>query len=752
MKREDDTAAATPSCCGGAKAPEPEPVHSCCHGHDAPPPRATARFFCPMCPGVESDTPGDCPKCGMALESNPAWRPAHGAPGAADDELRDLSMRLRICAALALPVFVAGMAHLFPALAQQPWADGPVSRWMQFVLSTPVVLWGGWPFFRRGWRSLVTRRFNMWTLISVGVGAAYLASAAAMLAPGIFPHTMRHHGGVPVYFEAAAVIIALVLAGQVLELRARNRTGDALRALLDLAPPVARRVRDGVDEEVPLAGVMPGDLLRVRPGEKIPVDGVLVEGRSSVDESMVTGEPLPVVRQPGDRVTGGTVNGAGGFIMRAERVGGETLLARIVQLVAEAQRSRAPAQALADKVSAIFVPAVFACAGVAFAAWWWLGPEPRLAHALVNAVAVLIIACPCALGLATPMAIMVGVGRGAQAGVLFRDAEAIEALGKADMLVMDKTGTLTEGRPALAAIEPAPGFTADELLRMTAAVEQPSEHPLASAIVAAAKASGLAISAARDFQSVTGCGVAGKVDGREVAVGTADFLAQRGCTPADAAHAAAMQDGGRTVVFCAIDGRFAGLLAAEDPIKPSAPDSIRELRALGLTLHMLTGDNARTASAVARRLGIESLEANASPASKIAAIRARRSAGSVVAMAGDGVNDAPALAAADVGIAMGTGTDVAMQSAGITLLKGDLRGIARAVRLSRATTRNIRQNLLFAFLYNALGIPLAAGALYPAFGWQLSPMIAGAAMSLSSLSVITNALRLRRVDLSPHSR
>ena len=737
-----------------------------------------------MCAGVESDKPGDCPKCGMALELNPAWVPAlesyytcpmhpeirQAGPGdcpkcgmalerktaapvedEGSDELRDMTRRLWICAALALPVFVAAMAHLFPAVVRQPWAIGSVSRWMQFALSTPVVLWGGWPFFRRGWRSLVTRHFNMWTLISVGVGAAFVTSAVAMLAPQIFPHTMSHGGHVPIYFEAAAVIIVLVLLGQVLELRARSRTGNALKALLNLAPPVAQRIRDGAASEIPLEEVAVGDLLRVRPGDKIPVDGSVSEGSSAVDESMITGEPIPVEKHAGDPVTGGTVNGTGGFAMRAERIGRDTLLAQIVQLVGDAQRSRAPIQGLADKVSGIFVPVVLAAALITFVAWWSFGPEPRFAHALVNAVAVLIIACPCALGLATPMSIMVGVGRGAQAGVLVKNAEALEALEKVTTLVVDKTGTLTEGKPKVVEITPVAGVSVDELLRCVASVEQSSEHPLAAAIVSEAKVQNLSLVSANDFQSVTGGGVFGRVSGREVAIGKSGFLEGRGVSGLAVliAQAGALQEKGSTVIFAAFDGVAAGLVAVADPIKPAAAEAIRELHALGLKIHMLTGDNRRTADSVARELGIDSVEAEASPASKIDRVHTLRASGESVAMAGDGVNDAPALAAANVGIAMGTGTDVAMQSAGITLVKGDLRGIARAIRLSRATLGNIRQNLFFAFIYNALGVPLAAGAFYPFFGWLLSPMLAGVAMSFSSVSVVMNALRLRHANLTP---
>lgn len=734
-----------------------------------------------MCPGVASDSPGDCPKCGMALERNPTWMPPASAAatytcpmhpevlsdqpgdcpkcgmalelvaaGPEDDaELRDMTLRLQIGTALTLPVFVLAMVHLIPALAHQSWADSDASRWVQFALSTPVVLWAGWPFFRRGWRSLASGHLNMFTLIAIGVGAAYLFSAVAMLAPGIFPHAMQHGGKVAIYFEAAAVIIVLVLLGQVLELRARARTGGAIKALLDLAPPTARRVAAGEDQIIPLDQVQVGDSLRVVPGDKVPVDGVVVEGRSSVEESMITGEPLPVEKSVGHTVTGGTVNGTGSFVLRAERVGSDTLLGQIVKMVAEAQRSRAPIQALADRVAGIFVPAVLAVSLITFVAWLWIGPEPRLAHAIVNAVAVLIIACPCALGLATPMSIMVGVGRGAQEGVLVKNAEALERLEKITTLVVDKTGTLTEGRPRLVDVLPAEGFDAKELLRLAASLERSSEHPLAAAIVQGAKEQTLEIGPVQGFRSVTAGGVLGSVAGRPVIVGKPDFLRSEsvaGLEPLEAA-AAKLQEAGRTAVFVAVDGRPAGILAVADPIKPTTADAIRELHALGIKLVMLTGDNRRTAAAVANQLGLDAVEAGVEPAGKVAHVKRLRAEGNHVAMAGDGINDAPALSEAEVGIAMGTGTDVAMQSADITLVKGDLRGIAKAIRLSRATMRNIRQNLFFAFLYNALGIPVAAGLLYPFFGLLLSPILAGAAMSLSSVSVISNALRLRRARL-----
>ncbi|HSP42914.1 MAG TPA: copper-translocating P-type ATPase [Luteolibacter sp.] len=730
----------TPSCCGGHGH----------HGHETVKPSAAAKYFCPMCPGVESDKPGDCPVCGMALERNPAWRGESADDEDDNAELRDMTRRFKIATLLTLPVFLLAMAHLIPSATIQSLADGAVSRWLQFALSTPVVGWAAWPFFRRGWKSILAGNLNMFTLIAIGVGAAYLFSAAAMLAPGVFPHTMRHGGNVPVYFEAAAVIVALVLLGQVLELRARSRTGSAIRALLDLAPPVARRIEDGGDREIPLDEVKVGDRLRVVPGDKIPVDGEVLEGRSSVEESMITGEPLPVEKTPGDKVTGGTLNGSGGFVMRAERVGDETLLGQIVQMVAEAQRSRAPIQGLADKVASIFVPAVIAISALTFVLWMWLGPEPKLAHAVVNAVAVLIIACPCALGLATPMSIMVGVGRGAGEGVLVKNAEALERLEKADTLVVDKTGTLTQGRPSLTTIRPSNGVDAQTLLRDVASLEQSSEHPLASAIVKGARDQGIALTIVEEFHAFPGGGVGGRVSGRTVLVGKADFLRTEGVDGLLELEniAADFQNDGGTAVFAAINGKAAGLLVIEDAIKPSTPDAIRELQNMGLRVVMLTGDHRRTAAAVAARLGITDVVAEVDPADKARQIRGIRDQGRHAVMAGDGINDAPALSEADVGIAMGGGTDVAMQSAGITLVQGDLRGIAKAIRLSRAVMRNIRQNLFFAFIYNAAGIPIAAGILYPVTGTLLSPILAGAAMSLSSVSVISNALRLRNARIA----
>jgi Cu+-exporting ATPase len=699
-----------------------------------------------MHPEVQQDHPGDCPKCGMALEPKTVTA---GADDEGNAELRYMTKRFWIGAALALPVFVLAMAHLIPALSHESWVMSDVSRWIQFVLSTPVVLWAGWPFFKRGWRSVVMRHLNMFTLIAIGVGAAFVFSAVAMLMPDLFPHTMQHEGKVAIYFEAAAVIVVLVLLGQVLELRARSRTGNAIKALLNLAPPTARQVAPGGDHEVPLDQVKVGDWLRVVPGDKVPVDGAVVEGHSSVEESMITGEPFPVEKTVGDKVTGGTVNGSGSFVMRAERVGSDTLLGQIVNMVAEAQRSRAPIQGLADKVAGIFVPVVLAVSVLTFVLWMWLGPEPKLAHAIVNAVAVLIIACPCALGLATPMSIMVGVGRGAQEGVLVKNAEALERLEKVTTLVVDKTGTLTEGKPKLMDVLPTGGFDAKEFLRLAASLEQNSEHPLAAAIVQGAKEQGIVFEAVKDFRSVTAGGVLGTVAGRAVMIGKPDFLRNEKITGLEPLEASAMklQEEGKTAMFVAIDGMPTGILAVADPIKSTTPEAIRELHALGLELVMLTGDNRRTAAAVARQLGLDAVEAEIEPAGKVAHVRKLRAEGKHVAMAGDGINDAPALSEAEVGIAMGTGTDVAMQSAGITLVRGDLRGIAKAVRLSRATLRNIRQNLIFAFLYNALGIPVAAGVLYPFFGLLLSPIIAGAAMSLSSVSVISNALRLRKVRL-----
>jgi Cu+-exporting ATPase len=713
----------------------------------APPPpvkETEALYTCPMHPEVVKPGPGTCPICGMALEPV-----AVTAEEPENPELRDMTRRLWLSAALSAPLLLLAMAEMLPGQPLHRLGAGALA-WLQAALATPVVLYGGWPFFHRGWASLVNRRLNMFTLIALGTGTAYVYSLVALLLPHRLPAAFRGHGGVPaVYFEAAAVITTLVLLGQVLELRARSRTSSAIRALLHRQPRTARLVRDdGAEEDVPLHEVHPGARLRVRPGEAVPVDGTVLDGHSAVDESLLTGEPLPVEKAPGSKVTGGTVNGTGTFIMRAERVGADTLLAQIVRMVSEAQRSRAPIQRLADLVSAWFVPAVVLVAVITFIAWARYGPAPQLAYALVNAVAVLIIACPCALGLATPMSIMVGTGRGATLGVLIKNAEALEVLEKVDTLVVDKTGTLTEGKPSLVTVAAAPGQDEGELLRLAASLERGSEHPLAGAIVAGAQARGLQLSAAREFRSLTGKGVAGTVEGTPVALGN---LALHEALGTDMAalmeQAEALRREGQTVMFVAIAGRPAGLLGIADPIRPTTPEAIRALHAAGLRVVMLTGDSRATAQVVAEKLGIDAVEAEVLPAQKAEAVRRLREAGRVVAMAGDGINDAPALAAAHVGIAMGTGTDVAMESAGVTLLHGDLRGVVRARRLSRAAMRNIRQNLFFAFLYNAVGVPVAAGVLYPHFGLLLSPMIASAAMSFSSVSVIGNALRLRRLPL-----
>jgi len=712
--------------------------------HHAEPARAGAIYTCPMHPEIEQDRPGECPICGMALE------PRTISANIAEDnsELIDMSRRFWIGAALTLPVFLLAMSHLWPNAPA--WLSGEASRWIQFALSTPVVLWAGWPFFKRGWRSIQTRNLNMFTLIAIGVGVAWFYSAVVMLFPGAFPASMTHHGKIGIYFEAAAMITVLVLLGQVLELRARGRTGHAIRSLLDLTPPTARLVTDGDENEVPLSHVKVGDHLRVRPGEKVPVDGRVSEGRTTVDEAMITGEALPVEKNPGDKVIGGTLNNTGSFVMEAERVGSDTVLSQIVQMVSEAQRSRAPIQRLADTVAGYFVPAVLLAAAVTFVAWVWVGPEPRLAHAIVNAVAVLIIACPCALGLATPMSIMVGVGRGAQSGILIKNAGAIELMEKVTTLVVDKTGTLTEGKPRVTKVVTVGGMSEDDLLAAAAAAEQRSEHPLASAIVAAAKEKNLVLERVSDFSSTTGGGVTATTARGRILVGKLAFLRENGTAGLEdlESQATTLQDEGQTVMFVAIGDHAAGMIAVADPIKKSTPEAVRELQRLGLKVIMLTGDNERTARGVANKLGIDQVEAGVAPKDKHERVKQLRAAGSVVAMAGDGINDAPALAAADVGIAMGTGADVAMESAGITLVKGDLNGIVKAIHLSRAVMRNIRQNLFFAFIYNALGIPIAAGLLYPFFGILLSPIIAGAAMSFSSVSVIANALRLRAVRLA----
>jgi len=711
----------------------------------APSPQASrVEYTCPMHPEVVQDHPGNCPKCGMALE------PRTVAVEEENEELNDMTRRFRVSAVLSLPVFVLAMvADLAPQ-----WLPAGLSlqavQWIEFALATPVVLWGGWPFFVRGWQSVRTWNLNMFTLIALGVGVAWGYSVVALLFPSIFPPTMRHPDGtVPVYFEAAAVITALVLLGQVLELRARSNTNAAIKMLLGLAPKTARVVRlGGKEEDIPLEAVVPGDILRVRPGEKIPVDGTVIDGSSSVDESMVTGESIPVEKYPGDPVIGATVNGVGTLMIKAERVGADSLLSQIVQMVSEAQRSRAPIQKLADVVAGYFVPAVVLISVLTLIVWGFWGPEPRLAHAVINAVAVLIIACPCALGLATPMSIMVGTGKGATAGVLIKNAEALELMEKVDTLVVDKTGTLTEGRPKLVMTELAEGFSEREVLRLVASLERASEHPLAEAIVRGAEEKGIRMMPVDSFESLTGLGVTGQVEGRTVALGNRKLLDRfsidAGVLP-ERADVARRE--GQTVMYIVIEGRAAGLIGVADPIKGSTAQAIRELHEEGISVVMLTGDNRTTAQAVAEKLGIDRVEAEVMPDQKAETVRRLQSEGRTVAMAGDGINDAPALAQAHVGIAMGTGTDVAMESAGVTLVKGDLRGIVRARRLSRATMRNIRQNLFFAFIYNSLGVPVAAGVLYPFFGLLLSPIIAAAAMSFSSVSVIANALRLKRVKI-----
>jgi Cu+-exporting ATPase len=696
-------------------------------------------YTCPMHPEIRQVGPGSCPICGMALEPEVASLDAPPNP-----ELADMTRRFWVGLMLALPAVVLEMGgHL---VGGHGWVDQTLSNWIQFAFATPVVLWAGWPFFVRGWQSLVTRNLNMFTLIAMGTGVAYAYSVIGTVAPGIFPATFRGHGGaVAVYFEAAAVITVLVLLGQVLELRAREATSGAIKALLQLAPKTARRIGDdGTDHEVEIDALAVGDHLRVRPGEKVPVDGVILEGRSSLDESLVTGESMPVTKEPGSKVIAGTLNQSGGFVMRADKVGRDTLLSQIVKMVADAQRSRAPIQRLADQVSGWFVPIVIVVALIAFAAWGWFGPEPRLAFGLVAAVSVLIIACPCALGLATPMSIMVGVGRGAQAGVLIKNAESLERMEKVDTLVVDKTGTLTEGKPKVIAIVPAEGFEETDILQLAATVERASEHPLADAIVRAAKERNLDVGKVDEFDSPTGKGATGKVDGRTIVLGNANFLQSLGIDAQSLNdQGERLRGDGATVINIAIDGKLAGLFAIADPVKASTPDALKALAAEGIKVIMLTGDNRTTANAVAKSLGIADVEAEVLPDQKSAVVAKLQKAGKIVAMAGDGVNDAPALAAAEVGIAMGTGTDVAMESAGITLLKGDLTGIVRARRLSQATMSNIRQNLFFAFIYNAAGIPIAAGILYPTFGLLLSPIIAAAAMALSSVSVVGNALRLR---------
>lgn len=722
-------------------------VHHHDHEHMAePPPTITGEpviYTCPMHPQIRQPGPGNCPICGMTLE--PEVVTAETGPSA---ELIDMQQRFWIGLVLSLPVLALEMGGHLTNLHTLLGAQ--TSNWVQMVLATPVVLWAGWPFFQRGWQSLVSRRLNMFTLIAMGTGVAWIYSVVATVFPEIFPETVRSNdGAVAVYFEAAAVITVLVLLGQVLELRAREQTGGAIRALLDLAPKVARRVKsDGSDEDVGLDVIVVGDRLRVRPGEKVPVDGILLEGRSSVDESMITGESMPVTKEVGSKLIGGTMNQTGGFVMEAGKVGRDTMLSQIVRMVAEAQRSRAPIQRLADQVSGWFVPVVIVIAVIAFVAWLLIGPEPRFAHGLVAAVAVLIIACPCALGLATPMSIMVGVGRGARLGVLIKNAEALERIEKINTLVVDKTGTLTEGRPKVTAIIPRDSMAADDVLQLAASLERSSEHPLAHAIVVAAQERNLPLHDAQDFDSPVGKGVTGTVAGKKLILGSHRIMADANVDVLPmTAQAEELRDEGATVIFLAIDGSLAGLFAIADPIKTTTPQAVKVLMEEGVEVVMLTGDNKTTAAAVARKLGITSVEAEVLPEDKSKIVSRLRSEGRIVAMAGDGVNDAPALAAADVGIAMGTGTDVAIESAGVTLLKGDLQGIVRARQLSRATMRNIRQNLFFAFIYNAAGVPIAAGVLYPVFGILLSPIIAAAAMALSSVSVVGNSLRLRSIGL-----
>ncbi|MEJ6788140.1 heavy metal translocating P-type ATPase [Brevundimonas sp. BR2-1] len=713
------------------EAPEPAPVVP------------GAIYTCPMHPEVRQEGPGSCPICGMALEPETVT-----AEAPVNHELIDFTRRLWVGAVLTLPVFALEMGGHLTGLAMR--IPGQTSNWIQFALATPVVLWAGWPFFQRGWASLRNRSLNMFTLIAIGVGAAWVYSVVAVLAPGLFPTAVRRmDGSAPVYFEAAAIITVLVLVGQILELRAREQTSGAIRALLDLAPKTARRVRDdGGDEDVTLDLVAVGDRLRVRPGEKVAVDGEILDGRVTIDESLVTGESMPVTKDVGDKVVAGSLNKTGSFVMRADKVGADTLLAQIVQMVAQAQRSRAPIQRLADKVSGWFVPAVIGIAVLAAVVWGLIGPEPRLSYALVAAVSVLIIACPCALGLATPISIMVGVGRGAHAGVLIKNAEALERFEKVDTLVLDKTGTLTEGRPSVTAIRPAAGFDEVELLRLSASLERSSEHPLADAVVRAASDRDLVLSEASEFDSPVGRGVTGVIDGRRVALGNGRYLKEIGVDIAGMeAEAETLRQDGATAIFVAVDGAAAGVLGIADPVKATTAQAIRDLKSAGLRLVMMTGDNRTTAEAVARRLGIDDVQAEVLPQDKAAVVERLRAEGRIVAMAGDGVNDAPALAAADVGVAMGAGSDVAIESAGVTLLGGDLQGIVRARKLSKAVMSNIRQNLVFAFGYNALGIPVAAGLLYPIFGLLLSPALAALAMALSSVSVIANALRLRAVRL-----
>ena len=701
-------------------------------------------YTCPMHPQIVRDKPGACPICGMALELRTVTLADEENP-----ELVAMTRRFWIGVVLTVPLLIIAMSDFVPGRPLERVASMLTFSWIEFLLATPIVLWGGWPFFVRAWQSIINRSLNMFTLIGLGVAVAYVYSVVAKFLPGIFPESFREAGIVPVYFEAAAVITSLVLLGQVLELKARSRTGAAIKALLGLAPKTARRIReDGTEEDIQLDEAKAGDRLRVRPGEKVPVDGTVIEGASAIDESMVTGEAIPVEKHAGDRVIGATINGTGSFVMRAERVGAETLLAQIVQMVAEAQRSRAPIQKLADVVAGYFVPIVITAAMITFAVWATIGPQPRLAHPLINAVAVLIIACPCALGLATPMSIMVAMGKGATAGVLFKNAEAIEVMRKVNTLVVDKTGTLTEGKPKLITVLPLKDRDEQNLLRLSASLERASEHPLAAAIVGGAEERGVELTKVESFDSITGKGVRGKVDGQLVALGNRALLDELQIDAGDLmAKAEALRADGQTVMFVAVDGRVAGLVGVADPIKSTTPEAIRQLHEEGIRIVMLTGDSRTTAEAVAKKLNIDEVVAEVLPDQKAQAVKRFQTEGRIVAMAGDGINDAPALAQAEVGIAMGTGTDVAMKSAGVTLVKGDLRGILRARRLSRATMRNIKQNLFWAFIYNSLGVPIAAGVLYPVFGILLSPMIAAAAMSFSSVSVIGNALRLRRARL-----
>ena len=728
--------------CPEVREPKPGPCPSCGMALEAETPAAQTKteYTCPMHPEIVRSGPGACPICGMALEPRTVTIREEENP-----ELRDMTRRFWASTALTIPLLAIAMGEMLRGMPVERALNSAALPWIELLLATPVVLWGGWPFFQRGWTSVVNRSTNMFTLIAMGTGVAYLYSLVATLVPGIFPASFRDMSGRPaVYFEAAAAIVTLVLLGQVLELRARSRTGAAIRALLDLAPKTARVVRAGREEDIPLDQVRIGDSLRVRPGEKIPVDGVVLEGRSSVDESMITGESVPVEKNAGDRVIGATVNASGSFIMRAERVGSETMLAQIVRMVSQAQRSRAPIQRLADRVAGWFVPAVIGTAVVTFVVWAMFGPEPRFAHAIVNAVAVLIIACPCALGLATPMAIMVGTGRGAHAGVLIKNAEALETLEKVDTLVVDKTGTLTEGKPRVIAITSQPQVGEDELLRFAASLERGSEHPLANAIVAAAQQRDLKLADSQQFNSLAGKGIVGEVSGKQIAVGNRALMREQGIEP----NAVGVVGGvDATVVHVAVDHQYAGNISIADPLKASARDAISELKRQGLRIAMLTGDNAVVAKTVAGQLGIDDFRAEVLPGGKAKIVGEYQQHGRIVAMAGDGINDAPALAQANVGVAMGTGTDVAIESAGITLLKGDLAGIVRARKLSHATMSNIRQNLFFAFIYNVIGVPIAAGILYPFFGVLLSPVLAAAAMSFSSVSVIANSLRLRNVKL-----